>query len=255
MLQPVTHALLTGVGLTHGFFTREGGVSTGLYAGLNCGPGSGDDGGNVAENRRRVASHFQKSPAHLLTCHQVHSADVVAVDAPFSQDARPKVDALVTTRPGLILGILTADCAPVLFADTEARVIGAAHAGWKGAVGGVLENTIAAMETLGADRARIKAVIGPAIAQPSYEVNAEFYARFRQENADYQAFFTPNAEGKYQFNLPAFVRHRLVHAGVPHAADLGLDTYPESTRFFSFRRTTHAGEADYGRQVSCIMLA
>lgn len=285
MVRPITHEALTIAGVEHGFFTREGGISEGIFAGLNCGPGSGDDGHKVRENRTRVAAFFGQRPEKLLTCYQVHSADVAGMEAPEDiwenpgnpskwstqeraepsalpiaavsrpeQGQRKKADALVTKTPGLVLGILTADCTPVLFADAQARVIGAAHAGWKGAIGGIVENTLLAMETLGAQRSRIVAAIGPTIAQASYEVDVGFQARFVEENAAYGAFFQPNAAEKFQFDLPAFVRYRLTVAGVGLVGDVACDTYADEARFFSFRRTTHRGEADYGRQVSGIML-
>ncbi|MEL6680768.1 MAG: peptidoglycan editing factor PgeF [Pseudomonadota bacterium] len=233
----------------HGFFTRAGGVSGGIYEGLNCGPGSNDDPGHVSENRARVARWFDAEPDRLVTLWQVHSADAVTVTEPFAQ--RPKADALVTATPGLVLGILTADCAPVLFADVEAGVVGAAHAGWKGALGGVVEATVAAMVLLGAARERIRATVGPTIAQASYEVGEDFMDRFLDEDPGFQQFFAGGAPGKAQFDLPGFVLHRCREAGV--AADwIGRDTYAEPVRFFSYRRATHRGEGDYGRLISAI---
>lgn len=252
MIDATTTPLLSGT--RHGFLGRRGGVSTGLVAGLNVGLGSGDDPAAIAENRRRAADAVAPGAA-LVTVYQVHSADVVTVTAPFPDDARPPADAMVTATPGLVLGILTADCAPVLFADTEAGVIGAAHAGWKGAIGGVTDATIEAMEALGAKRARIAAAIGPCIARASYEVDAGFLSRFTDADPANERFF---ADGKradhYQFDLEAYVAHRLASAGIMRVAALGLDTYSQADRFFSFRRATHAGDPDYGRQISLIAL-
>ncbi|MES2984341.1 MAG: peptidoglycan editing factor PgeF [Pseudomonadota bacterium] len=247
-----THPSLVSERIAHGFFGRAGGVSTGLYRGLNCGAGSRDDQTHIAENRARVARALGGTPTALCTLYQIHSPDVVIVHAPFDGPA-PQADALVTNTPGLVLGILTADCTPVLFADAQAGVIGAAHAGWKGAHGGVLENTLAAMETLGARRADITAAIGPTIAQASYEVGPEFIARFAP--AEQQQFFRPSMRaGHHQFDLPAYVVHRLTHAGVQQLATLGMDTCSDRECFFSYRRATLAGEADYGRQLSAIVL-
>jgi hypothetical protein len=233
----------------HGFLGRTGGVSGGIFASLNVGLGSADDRDAVLENRRRAAAALGE--VRLATLHQVHSAEVVHVTEPFADDARPAADALVTATPGLALGILTADCAPVLFADVEAGVVGAAHAGWKGALGGVLENTVAAMEALGADRSRIAAAIGPCIARRSYEVDAAFHARFTATDPAYDAFFTPGREGRFQFDLEGFCTARLA-AALTRIDALGEDTYAQPDRFFSYRRTTHAGEPDYGRQLSLI---
>lgn len=247
--------------IRHGFFTREGGVSRGVYTSLNCGPGSGDDPAHVAENRRRAAERLAGTTAGrtvppLCSLYQVHGADVVSVTEPWNAEDRPKADAMVTDRPGLALGILTADCTPVLFADIEAGVVGAAHAGWKGALGGVLAATVTAMERLGADRSRIRAAIGPTIAQGSYEVSADFRATFMAADPAYARFFVPAPrQGHARFDLPGFVRDRLAAAGITAIDDLKLDTYGDSRRFFSFRRTTHHGESDYGRQISAIMIA
>ena len=251
MLHPHTHPLLDRSTVAHGFFGRAGGVSTGIYAGLNLGRGSADDPQHVDENRRRVAAHFGQGVDRLCTVHQVHSPDVVTVTAPMAE--RPQADALVTNRPGLILGILTADCGPVLFADAAASVIGAAHAGWKGAHGGVLENTVAAMEKLGARRENIVAVLGPAIAQQSYEVGAEFIARFT--DAQRAACFIPSDRpGYFQFDLPKFIAQQLAASGIAQPGDVAMDTRSNASEFFSYRRTTLAGESDYGRQISAIML-
>ena len=252
MIDATTTPLLSGT--RHGFLGRRGGVSTGLVAGLNVGLGSGDDPAAIAENRRRAADAVAPGAA-LVTVYQVHSADVVTVTAPFPDDARPPADAMVTATPGLLLGILTADCAPVLFADTEAGVIGAAHAGWKGAIGGVTDATIEAMEKLGAKRDRIAAAIGPCIARASYEVDAGFLSRFTDADPANERFF---ADGKrrdhVQFDLEAYVAHRLAAAGIMRVAALGLDTYSLADRYYSFRRATHAGDPDYGRQISLIAL-
>ena len=250
-VNPIRSPLLQGV--AHGFLTREGGVSTGMVAGLNVGRGAGDDGAAVAENRRRAAEAVLPG-ARLVTVYQVHSPDCVTVGDPWDEDgARPHADALVTDRPGLLLGIVTADCAPVLFADTAAGVVGAAHAGWKGAHGGVIESTVAAMERLGAQRGRIAAAVGPCIAQVSYEVGEDFRAGFAQ--AGDAPYFAPGRPGHYQFDLAAYVVGRLRQAGVGSAEALGLDTYGDPARFFSFRRATHLSEENYGRQFSLIGLA
>ncbi len=238
-------------GLPHGFLGRRGGVSTGPIAGLNIGHGAEDDAEAVAENRRRAVEAVLAG-ARLATVYQVHSPDAVEVHAPWPHDERPRADAMVTDRPGLLLGVVTADCAPVLFADREAGVIGAAHAGWRGAHGGVLENTVAAMERLGADRSRIAAAIGPAIAQPSYEVDARFRENF---GLDDDAFFAPGRPGHWQFDLEGYAAARLGNVGIGTVERLGLDTYTDEDRFFSYRRATHRGEPAYGRQFSLIGLA
>jgi YfiH family protein len=236
--------------LPHGFLGRRGGVSQGIVAGLNVGLGAGDDGAAVAENRRRAVAAVLPG-ARLVTVYQVHSANVVEVTEPWPEDRRPQADALVTRCPGLVLGIVTADCAPVLLADPDAGVIGAAHAGWRGAHGGVLENTVAAMERLGAQRARLVAAIGPAIAQPSYEVDIHFHANFA---AGDEAFFAPGAAGHWQFDLAGYVEARLQAAGVAQVERLGLDTYTLEDSYFSYRRATHRCEPTYGRQFSLIGL-
>lgn len=248
----LTHPFLDHDSFGHGFFGRAGGVSEGIYRGLNCGPGSKDVPEHIAENRRRVAASFSQAPEQLCTLYQIHSPDVVSVNAPFGE-ARPQADALVTNRPGIVLGILTADCAPVLFADAQAGVIGAAHAGWKGAHGGVVENTIAAMEALGARREQIAAVVGPCIAQVSYEVGPEFVARF---TADEQAqYFIPSTRAQHaQFDLAGYVTGALRRAGVAQVSALMVDTCANEEAFFSYRRTTLRGEPDYGRQISAIAL-
>lgn len=240
-------------GLPHGFLGRRGGASTGVCAGLNTGFGADDDRTAIVENRRRAVAAVAPGAA-LTTVHQFHSAEVVVATVPWPDDDRPKADALVTDRPGLALGIVTADCAPILFADRKAGVIGAAHAGWKGAFAGVAEATVAAMERLGADRGRIAAAIGPCIARRSYEVDEAFLRRFAEAEPANEHFFTPGREGHHQFDLEAYVLSRLAEAGVTRAEALGLDTYASPDRFFSFRRATHQGEPTYGRQLSLIAL-
>ncbi len=250
----LSHDLLASPKVVHGFFGREGGVSEGLYAGLNCGPGSHDNKAHVTENRARVAHALGMVPEKLCTLYQIHSPHAIIVHEAWQGDtAPPQADAMVTNVAGITLGILTADCAPVLFADADAGVIGAAHAGWKGAVGGVVENTVHAMEKLGATRRRIHAVVGPCIAQTSYEVGPEFIARFSP--ADRQQFFIASArDGYHHFDLPAYVAHNLRHAGLQHIAVLGMDTCADPERFFSYRRATKNAEPDYGRHISCIAL-
>ena len=246
---------LNAPGIAHGFFGREGGASHGIYASLNCGPGSKDDPGAVAENRRRVADALAPE-VRLISLSQVHSPIVHTLPPWGREDGkRLEGDGMVTAMPGLGLGILTADCAPVLFADAEAGVIGAAHAGWKGALGGVLEATLEAMEKLGAVRGRISAAIGPSISQKNYEVGADFRDRFLEAGVKDQRFFLPSdREGHFRFDLPGYVLHRLTQAGTGSVESLGICTYPAENGFFSFRRTTHAGEPDYGRQISAIVL-
>lgn len=250
-VEVVRSSMLSGV--DHGFLGRAGGVSTGAVAGLNVGLGSADAPIAIAENRRRAVAAVAQGAA-LTTVYQVHSPDVVIATESWPDDARPHADAIVTDRPGLALGILTADCAPVLFADLQAGVIGAAHAGWKGAIGGVTDTTIAAMESLGAQRERIVAAVGPCIAQKSYEVDTAFQARFVAGDADNEHFFAPGRTGHMQFDLEAYVAHRLVAAGIAAVDTLHEDTLSQPDRFFSFRRATLAGEADYGRQISLIAL-
>jgi polyphenol oxidase len=236
----------------HGFFTRKGGASSGIFAGLNCGPGSTDQSEIVAINRARVADALSVAADRLLTLHQVHSARVVTVKTPFS--ARPEADAMVTATPGLALGVLTADCQPVLFADASAGVIGAAHAGWRGVARGVLEATVDAMVQLGAIRANIAAVIGPTISQRAYEVGPEFYDHFVDDTVSNARFFINGAGDRYLFDLPSFGLQRLRNAGVGSARWTGHCTYSDAARFYSYRRSTHAGEADYGRLISAIRL-
>lgn len=237
----------------HGFFSRRGGASSGVFAGLNCGYGSSDQTEIVALNRRRVADAMDVTPEALVGVHQVHSPDVLTVDAPLAGD-KPKADALVTATPGLALTILTADCQPVLFCDPDAHVIGAAHAGWRGALDGVLEATLDAMEALGAKRENTRAVIGPSISQAAYEVGPEFLDAFMAESPENSRFFANGAEDRMQFDLPAFGLHKLRQAGVGQAEWTRHCTYSDPDRFYSYRRTTHAKEADYGRLISAIRL-
>lgn len=254
MIQAQTLAALDRV--QHRFFTRRGGVSTGLYSSLNCGYGSGDSPDNVRENRRRVAEQFGLDEPDLQTVHQTHSTDVLTVaDGRWSSPGAPKADGLVTDRPGVVLGVLAADCAPVLLADPDAGIVAAAHAGWKGALGGVVEAVVAHMETAGADPDRIVAAIGPCIGPDSYEVGDDFQARFEAESHHAARFFQPGAApDKRMFNLPAYVLHRLERAGVERAEWIGRDTYVEDALFFSNRRAVHRGEGDYGRLLSAIAL-
>ncbi len=237
----------------HGFLGRRGGVSGGLYAGLNVGLGSEDDRAAIMENRRRAVEAVHPG-AELVTLHQIHSADAVVADSPWPEALRPHADAVVTARPGLLLGILTADCTPVLLADRQAGVVGAAHAGWKGALGGVTDAALVAMERLGASRDRIVAAIGPVIARASYEVDDGFARRFEDADPANERFFSPGRPGHHQFDLEAYVAARLADAGIRTVEIVGLDTYSDPDRFFSFRRSTHRGEAGYGRQISMIGL-
>jgi len=238
--------------LRHGFFTRRGGASSGVFAGLNCGPGSTDLAEVVAINRGRVAQALDLEPQSLAAVHQVHSADVVTVTAPSAD--KPRADALVTATPGIALTVLTADCQPVLFADRKAGVIGAAHAGWRGALDGVLEATLDAMEALGADRAETVAVIGPTISQRAYEVGPEFFDTFTMEDPESARFFANGEGDRYLFDLPGFGLYRLRNAGVGEAEWTRHCTYSDPERFYSYRRATHQGEADYGRLISAIRL-
>jgi YfiH family protein len=242
-------------GIRHAFFTRAGGVSTGVYASLNAGVGSSDAPQNVAANRARMASTLGVSPDRFLTCYQVHSPDVVTVATPWPADARPRADAMATAHPGIAIGVSTADCGPVLFADPAARVIGAAHAGWRGALAGVTDATIAAMERLGAARARIVAAIGPMIRQPNYETGLDLKSRFVAADPANERFFTPAArDGHFMFDLGGYIAARLAAADVGTVDDLGLCTYADENRFYSYRRMTHRGEPDYGRHVNAIAL-
>jgi YfiH family protein len=254
-LQPILAAPLMQEGIRHAFFTRQGGASGGIYASLNGGQGSDDDPAAVAINRDRMAGFMGVPSGHLLSCWQIHSADVVSVTTPWTRDQRPKADGMVTNRPGLCLAIATADCGPVLFADTRAKVIGACHSGWKGAFTGILEATLDGMEALGAKRADIHAVLGPTISARAYEVGPEFVARFIDTHPDFAAFFIPSTKaGHAMFDLPAFIGHRLQLAQVGSFTNLDRCTYGEPELFFSYRRTTHAREPDYGRLMAAIAL-
>lgn len=242
-------------GIRHAFFTRQGGVSSGFYASLNGGLGSHDSAGHVAENRARMAAALDVEPHCLVTAFQSHSPDVAVVEAPWPSQARPRADGLVTRSPGLAIGVTTADCGPLLLADAKARVIGAAHAGWRGALAGIVEATVAAMERLGAERGQICAALGPMIRQQNYEVGPDLIARFAAEDAASNRFFRPaKRNGHALFDLAAYIAARLARAGVSQMEDLRLCTYADAARFFSFRRSTHRGEADYGRHVNAIAL-
>jgi polyphenol oxidase len=242
-------------GLRHAFFTRDGGVSGGIYGSLNGGLGSDDDPSHVAENRRRMAEAMDVSPERFLSVWQIHSPDAVAVSGPWDGAARPRADAMVTRTEGLAIGVTAADCGPILLVDPNARVIGAAHAGWKGALTGIVESTVAAMETLGAERSGIVAAIGPLIRQHSYEVGSEFVERFMEADAEHALFFIPAArENHAMFDLAGFIRMRLENAGVLMIDDIGVDTYSDE-RFYSYRRSVHRKEPDYGRHVHAIALA
>lgn len=253
-LQPITHPLLDKAGIRHGFFTRQGGVSTGIHDGLNTGLGSTDDPVAVAENRRRVAAHMGGVPDNFAACYQIHSSLArVAIDG--WKGDRPEGDATVTTTSGVICAVLTADCAPVLLADPEVGIIGAAHAGWKGALGGIVSSTVSAMQALGADPRKMVAVVGPCIAQASYEVDADFQDRFDHHDPGGARFFAPGAtQDKRLFDLPGFVLWRLEQAGVGDAAWTGHDTRVDETQFFSNRRAFLNGEPDFGRLMSAISL-
>ncbi len=243
-------------GIRHGFFTREGGVSFGLFASLNCGFGSRDDPRNVEENRGIAAARFDLGPEKLVSCHQVHGAEIVTVEQPWRREANPRADGMVTAVPGIALGILAADCAPVLFADPVARIIGAAHSGWRGALAGVMEATVAAMAALGARPERIRAGIGPCIAQPSYEVGPEFAANFAATDRASSGFFRPAARpGHFLFDLPGYIAQRLQRQGLAAVERAPHDTAAEEALFFSYRRACLRGEGDYGRGLAAIALA
>jgi len=247
---------LTLTGLRHAFFTRAGGVSTGLYASLNGGVGSQDDGGRVTENRARMAAALGVEPRRLLTAYQSHSPNVIVAEAPWTTENRPQADAIVTRMRALAIGVTTADCGPVLLADPCAGVIAAAHAGWRGALNGVVEATVAAMERLGAARGEIRAAIGPMIRQANYEVGPDLLARFEAADPASTRFFAPaKRDGHAVFDLAGYIAARLNRAAIGGVEDLGLCTYADPDRFFSYRRTTHRGEADYGRHVNAIALA
>ena len=251
---PITHALLTDTGIRHGFFTRNGGVSHGLYDSLNTGVGSNDDRLAVQENRCRIAAAMGGTSDDIAACYQIHSALTRVAQGPWRGD-RPEGDAVATATQGVICGVLTADCAPILMADPDARVVAAVHAGWKGALGGVVHSAVAAMQALGADPARIRAVVGPCIAQASYEVDTGFMDRFTHHDPGSERFFVSgNAPGKHQFDLPGFVLWRLEQANVGHTAWTGHDTRPDDAPFFSNRRAHLKGEPDFGRMMSAIAL-
>ncbi|MFC0633390.1 peptidoglycan editing factor PgeF [Brevundimonas balnearis] len=254
-LAPITHPLLDRAGVRHGFFTRQGGVSQGLYAGLNVGVGSRDDPAAVAENRRRVAAWFGRQADDLATCYQVHSAIVRVAEGPWRGD-RPEGDAVATTTPGVICGVLTADCAPVLICDPEGPFVAAVHAGWKGALHDVTHSAVQALEALGAQASRMVAVVGPCIGPESYEVGADFMDQFAHHDPGSERFFRPGAaDDKRLFDLPGFVLWRLEQAGVGEAAWTGHDTCPDETRFYSNRRAYRRGEPDFGRLMSAISIS
>jgi len=242
-------------GIRHAFFTRKGGVSGGIYESLNGGVGSKDQPPHIAENRKRMAEAIGVSPERFITAYQIHSPEVVIADKPWDAASRPKADAIVTKTPGLGIGVTTADCGPVLFADPQARVVGAAHAGWRGAFGGVLEAAIEAMESLGAKRERIVVALGPMIRQPNYEVSADFMDKFIADHRGNARLFMPaKREGHALFNLPGYIAARLVRANVTRIEDTGHCTYADPSLFFSYRRSQHRAEADYGRHVNAIAL-
>ena len=254
MFKAPSLAAIDGVG--HGFFTRLGGVSEGIYASLNCGPGSNDEAANVSENRARIERALDAEPGKLVSVYQKHTNTAVVAKKPWTKDKIPEADAIVTSTPGLAIGILTADCAPVLLCDPEVRVIGAAHAGWRGAKLGIAEATVEAMTGLGAQPERIRAAIGPAISQGAYEVGHDYREQFLATEPDSEAFFIiDESSGEPHFDLPGYVAERLARAGVGEVVDLGFCTYYDETRLFSYRRSQHHGEDDYGRQISAIVLA
>lgn len=253
MLQSASLAILPDI--RHAFFTRTGGVSQGVYTSLNGGVGSNDSPEQVAENRARMAQALGVAPERFLTPYQIHSPDVVIADAPWTAETRPRADAVVTREPGLAIGVSTADCGPLLFADDKARVVGAAHAGWRGAFTGVIDATLAAMEKLGADRANISVALGPTIRQANYEVGHEFVERFLAADADNARFFADAARaGHAMFDLTGYIAARVQQAGIVKFEDLGLCTYAEPERFYSYRRSTHLNEPDYGRHINVIAL-
>lgn len=254
MLQAQSLSKLPGI--RHGFFTRVGGVSEGVYESLNGGVGSGDSPAKVAENRARMAKHLGVTPEHFLTCYQIHSPEVVVAETPWPSSERPRADAIVTRTPNLAIGVSTADCGPVLLADPEARVIGAAHAGWRGALTGVIEQTVAAMEKLGAKRGRIVAAAGPMIRQSNYEVGQDLIDRFVAVDPNTIRFFKPaQRPGHSMFDLAGYVVSRLRRAEIVEIEDLGLCTYADPAQFYSYRRATHRAESDYGRHINAIALA
>ena len=252
-LDPLIAPELSATNARHGFFTRSGGVSRGLYAGLNCGVGSNDDKEKVAANRARVAGRLLVAPENLITAYQVHSADTHVVTAPWGDDGPPKVDALVTATPGIAVGVLTADCGPLLFADRTGKIVASAHAGWKGAFTGVAEAAIDKMEELGARRDGIVAVLGPTISKTAYEVGPEFFDRFLQADSSNGDFFTDGSRnGHAMFDLPGYIRRRMEKAGIASFTDLAICTYAEEDLLFSYRRATHRQEPDYGRLIAAI---
>jgi hypothetical protein len=254
-LPVITAPTLAARGVNHAFFTRQGGVSKAPYASLNGGVGSKDDRAAVLENRARMAAALGAPADHLLVPFQIHSADALAVDRIWSVDERPRCDGLATKTRGIALGVTGADCGVTLYVDEEAQVIGACHSGWKGALGGALEATVRCMESLGARRERVRVALGPTIAQKSYEVSAEFRANFMAQEESFAAFFIPSVKaGHFMFDLPGFIGMRLRRFGVADFVNLDLDTYSDEERFYSYRRMTHRGEADYGRLVAAIML-
>lgn len=254
-LSPLSSPALDEAGIRHAFFTRKGGVSTGIYASLNGGLGSDDDKAAITENRARMAQHLGVAPSHFVSLYQIHSPTCLTVTEPWGMGERPQADAFVTRKKGIALGIGTADCGPVLFADPVMQIIGAAHAGWKGAKGGVLESTLDAMEALGARRDRIIAVLGPMLSQANYEVGPEFMALFTAEDAANIRFFCAGTKPNHpHFDLPGYISMRLARAGVETIEDLAFCTYADEARFYSYRRKTHRGEADYGRLISAIVL-
>ena len=250
-----TPAFESCTGIQHGFLTRQGGASEGVFDSLNCGYGSGDDSANVRSNRGYAAAKLGLGADDMATLYQIHSAEVVEVTEPWSLDNRPRADAMVTRTPELALGILTADCVPVLFADAQSRIIGAAHAGWKGALAGVVAATVAAMEKLGAERSRMTAAIGPCIRQPSYEVGPELRQAFLDQDSVHACYFSPSVrDNHFMFDLAGYVRDTAERAGIGDVVDVARDTYVEEQLFYSYRRATHRGEADYGRGISLISL-
>jgi hypothetical protein len=254
MLRLTAANLADAPDIVHGFFGRQDGVSQGIYASLNCGPGSDDEHAAVIANRARVQGAL--GAESLVTLYQIHSAKALSVATPWEPGQAPQADGMATNIPGIALGILTADCAPVLFADSRAKVIGAAHAGWKGALAGVVESTLCAMEELGAERSRIAAAIGPCISQPNYEVGPEFHAQFLDNDSSFSRFFVPSSKpDHFRFDLKGFVALRLDDAGIENVARFPACTYAHEGDFFSFRRATHRGEPDYGREISAIALA
>lgn len=255
MPTPILSPALTRAGIRHAFFTREGGVSSGVYASLNGGIGSNDDPAAVRENRRRMAEHLGVVPEAFLSLYQIHSAIALTVDTPWPQAERPQADAMVTVKPGIALGVGAADCGPILFADPVVGVVGAAHSGWKGAIGGVLESTIEAMERLGAQRKRMIVALGPMLSQENYEVGPEFQAQFLAERAENARFFRAGMrENHPHFDLPGYISARLERAGIGEIDKLDLCTYADPQRFFSYRRKTHLNEPDYGRLIAAIRL-